>query len=88
MILLAWIASAVFAAPQTLVFRVLKHPEVEFYQCTSMRFFNDLLEGKGNGTSSSVLGLAPEDLERVYSCLFLVAVYAVPLAVIVVTYSQ
>ncbi len=116
MILLAWLAAGVFALPQTFVFRVLKHPEIDFYQCTSMGFFREVLgEGDGGGdnatsatnatsaasaasaanatnaTSSSsrtILGLGPDDLERVYSSIFLVAVYMVPLLVIVVTYAN
>ena len=43
MIVSAWLVSAVFALPQTLVFRVLKHPKIEFFQCTSMNFFRDLV---------------------------------------------
>ncbi len=139
MIMLAWLAAGVFALPQTFVFRVLKHPKIEFYQCTSMGFFSELMgiaprqqqqlnsseilsnstttastfvgniteedflvndtlitdeDDNLNGTSPSrppsatVLGLGPEDLERVYSSIFLVAVYMVPLLVIVVTYAN
>lgn len=106
MILLAWIAATLFALPQTLVFRVLKHPKIEFLQCTSMNFFSEVLErhygnngvsnnNNGNGTSNETeqspltfLGMDAADLEKAYSCVFLVAVYMVPLFVIVVTYAN
>ena len=113
MIVTAWLAAVVFALPQTLVFRVLKHPKIEFYQCTSMDFFRELMlipedtlvdpnfndtttttttnNTTTNGTSSSVttvMGLGPDDMEKIYSSIFLVAVYMVPLSVIVVTYAN
>ena len=42
MITSAWLISALCALPQTLVFRVLKHPQMEFYQCTTMQYFDNI----------------------------------------------
>ena len=83
MIVGAWIVSALFALPQTLVFRVLEHPSKEgFFQCTSMNFFDEVIV---NGTDSM---LTPVIAERIYNSIFLVAVYMVPLLVIVITYAN
>ena len=80
MITSAWIMSGLCAFPQTLVFRVLKHPEVEFYQCTSMKYFDDFLN---NGTM-----ISPNQAEKIYNSLFLMVVYTVPLCVIIITYAN
>ena len=80
MIGMAWFISALCAFPQTLVFRVLKHPEVEFYQCTSMNYFDGIFN------NSTVL--TPPQAEKIYNSLFLVVVYMVPLCVIIVTYAN
>lgn len=72
MLAAAWLASAALAAPQAVVFRVLRHPEKDsFLQCTSIDFF-------ANGGAA----------EKAYTGLFLTVVYAVPLLVIVVTYAN
>lgn len=42
MITSAWLISALCALPQTLVFRVLKHPQMDFYQCTTMQYFDNI----------------------------------------------
>lgn len=80
MITSAWIISAVFALPQTLVFRVLKHPQVEFFQCTTMNYFDDIFN---NATM-----LNPAQAAKIYNSLFLVVVYMVPLLVIIFTYAN
>ena len=43
MITSAWLISVLCALPQTLVFRVLNHPQMEFYQCTTMQYFDNIL---------------------------------------------
>ena len=66
------LVSALFALPQTLVFRVLKHPKIEFFQCTSMNFFRDLFNGSTTDESPNFYSLTPEMAEKMYSALFLV----------------
>ena len=68
----AWLVSALFALPHTLVFRVLKHPKIEFFQCTSMNFFRDLFNGSTTDESPNFYLLTPEMAEKMYSALFLV----------------
>jgi hypothetical protein len=72
----AWLLSALCALPQTLVFRVLKHPKIEFFQCTSMNFFRDLFNssvaGDGSEESPNFYSVTPEVAEKMYSSLFLV----------------
>lgn len=80
MITSAWIISALCALPQTLVFRVLKHPKVEFFQCTSMGYFDDIFN------NSTIVN--PQQAEKIYNSLFLVVVYMVPLCVIIITYAN
>ena len=77
MIASAWIVSAICALPQTLVFRVLKHPKIDFHQCTSMTFFSHLLNSSdtslgSNSSNSQSSYLTPEIAEKVYSSIFLV----------------
>ena len=79
MIIAAWIISALCALPQTLVFRVLKHPKAEFYQCTQLKFYEEIFD---NTTI-----ISPSQAETIYSSFFLLFVYAVPLVFIVVTYA-
>ena len=52
----AWLSAAMFAFPQTIVFRELSHPnDPSFKQCTTIGFFNELLQrtpSNNNDTSS------------------------------------
>ena len=80
MITAAWIISALCALPQTLVFRVKRHPQVEFYQCTQMGYFEDIFD-------NSTTIISPIQAETIYNSFFLLFVYAVPLVFIVVTYA-
>ena len=41
--ILAWVVTLIFTIPQAILFRVMKHPEKDFYQCTTYNFFEDLL---------------------------------------------
>ena len=101
----AWITAAVFAFPQTIVWRELAHPHYpNFKQCTTIGFFDSLLrlsqtsDPTKNLTAISINEtdttknetveyiMSPMIAEKLYSSLFLFAVYMVPLSVIVVTY--
>ena len=61
----------------------MKHPQVEFYQCTSMNYFDDVFSK--NATETFVTS---EQAEKMYSMLFLVVVYVIPLSVIIITYAN
>ena len=41
MVILAWLLTLVFTSPQAIIFRVLRHPMAEFYQCTTWGFFEN-----------------------------------------------
>ena len=101
----AWITAAVFAFPQTIVWRELSHPHYpNFKQCTTIGFFDSLLrlsqtsDPTKNLTVTSINEtdttknetieyiMSPMIAEKLYSSLFLFAVYMVPLSVIVITY--
>ena len=95
----AWITAAVFAFPQTIVWRELAHPHYpNFKQCTTIGFFDSLL--RLSQTSDPTKNLTAisinetdttknETIEYIMSPMIaekLFAVYMVPLSVIVVTY--
>lgn len=42
MVIAAWILTLIYSSPQAIIFRVLKHPEKDFYQCTTFNFFESL----------------------------------------------
>ena len=42
MVIVAWLLTIIAASPQAIIFRVLKHPVKEFYQCTTFNFFESL----------------------------------------------
>ena len=39
MVITAWLLTVISASPQAVIFRVLKHPDTEFYQCTTVNYF-------------------------------------------------
>ena len=41
MVIVAWLLTLVFTSPQAVIFRVLRHPMAEFYQCTTWGFFEN-----------------------------------------------
>ena len=42
MVIFAWLLTLLFTFPQAIIFRVLRHPMAEFYQCTTWDFFENL----------------------------------------------
>ena len=48
MVVLAWLLTLIFSWPQAVIFRVLKHPKKDFYQCTTFKFFENLAEDMGD----------------------------------------
>ena len=42
MVIGAWLTTLLFSLPQAVIFRVLRHPLVEFYQCTTWGYFENL----------------------------------------------
>ena len=90
MVILAWAITILFTIPQAIIFRVMKHPEKEFYQCTTFNFFEDLSTAVvvGNQTQLLCAGLTPLEWEDLYHTIFNCQVFFVPLIAIVASYAQ
>ena len=74
MVLAAWLATLISVTPQAVIFRVLKHPESDFYQCTTEDFFESLSTEKVlvNNVTSYYLpgGLTPKQAGDLYHTIF------------------
>ena len=90
MVITAWVLTIFFTIPQAIIFRVMKHPDKNFYQCTTINFFEDLCsEVKvGNHTEKLLLGLTPVVWADIYHTIFNCQVFFVPLIAIVASYTQ
>ena len=93
MVFTAYIATLISASPQTVIFRVLKHPEKEFYQCTTFDFFEDLssyvqIGNDPNNTELLLHGLTPVQCEDLYHTIFNIEVFFGPLCAIVASYAK
>ena len=88
MVTMSWVISIILALPQAFMFRKLKHPEIEFYQCTTTMAIEDssyevLVDGE---KIFLFLGFDPETIYRFYHLSFLFFVFFLPLSVIIVNY--
>lgn len=73
MLAFAWIISAICSAPQSVVFRVQKHPQYEnFTQCVTFLFFTES---------------RPEQ-RMAYNIFCMLGMYVVPLVIIIFAYSR
>ena len=95
MVLGSWIFTIICSSPQAIIFRVLKHPTKEFYQCTTINFFEDLSDevvttspDGGNSTHLYLLGLGPESWNRLYHVLFNCEIFFIPLIIILISYAK
>ena len=90
MVLLAWFLTLVFTTPQAIIFRVMKHPVKDFYQCTTYNFFEDLASPVIVGSSTQLLwiGLTPVQWADLYHTLFNCQVFFVPLIAIITSYIK
>ena len=85
MVAVAWILTIVFASPQAIIFRVLKHPVKDFYQCTTVDFFENLV---GNKTEGLLVGLTPVQLADLYHTIFNSEIFFIPLIIIITSYCK
>ena len=90
MVISAWILTLVFAAPQAIIFRVLKHPDKDFYQCTTYNFFESLSTPVevGSITQLLLLGLTPKQWADLYHTIFNCEIFFIPLIIIVASYVK
>ena len=88
--ILAWVVTLIFTIPQAIIFRVMKHPEKEFYQCTTYNFFEDLSTPVmvGNTTQLLLAGLTPVQWADLYHTVFNCQVFTAPLVAICASYAN
>jgi len=90
MVATAWTLTIIFSSPQAVIFRLLKHPAKEFYQCTTINFFENLsdLVKEGNSTELRLYGLTPDQWEDTYHTVFNSQIFFIPLVIIVASYVK
>ena len=90
MVFTAYLYTMILASPQAVIFRVLKHPEKEFYQCTTFNFFENLSTRvtTGNQTQLVLLGLSPVQCADLYHTIFNCEVFFGPVIIIVASYAK
>ena len=90
MVLISWLATIVFTLPQAIIFRVLRHPENDFYQCTTYNFFEEFSTPfiEGNITKLYLAGLTPVQCGDLYHTIFNCQVFFAPVIAIVVSYTK
>lgn len=91
MVILAWLLTLVFTSPQAIIFRVLRHPMAEFYQCTTWGFFENFATEVTYGNQTRLLlpgGLTPVQAADLYHTLFNCEIFFVPVIALVVSYSK
>ena len=86
----AWILTIVFASPQAIIFRVLKHPVKDFYQCTTIGFFENLSSSVtvGNKTEDQLVGLTPDQWADLYHTAVNSEIFFIPLIIIITSYCK
>ena len=90
MVILSWLATFIFTLPQAIIFRVIKHPEKDFYQCTTYNFFEELSSPVqiGNTTQLYLASLTPVQWADLYHTIFNCEVFFAPVIAIVASYTK
>ena len=95
MVIVSWLLTIIFSCPQAVIFRVLKHPAKEFYQCTTINFFEDLSEmvvmTSANGTNTTelaLMGMTPDTWHNIYHTFVNCEIFFMPLIIIVISYAR
>ena len=92
MVLSSWLITILCSSPQAIMFRVLKHPTKDFYQCTTIDFFEDLAEERvnteTNRTEHFLLGINTESWHSMYHCLVNTEILFLPLTLIIISYCK
>ena len=72
------------------MFRVVKHPHRDFYQCTSHLVFemNSDVVLSGDKPTFLFFGMDPQILYKIYNFYFLFFVYFFPLFCILISYAS
>ena len=92
MVASSWVFTLVCASPQAIIFRVLKHPTKEFYQCTTIDFFEDLAEKhfdpSTNKTDYILGGINTEAWHTIYHTFINTQIFFLPLLIIIISYIK
>ena len=92
MVVGSWVFTLLCAAPQAVIFRVLKHPTKDFYQCTTIDFFEDLAEKrlnlKTNQTEYILGGIDTEAWHTIYHTVINTQIFFLPLLIIIISYIK
>ena len=92
MVLCSWLLTIICSSPQAIMFRVLKHPTKEFYQCTTIDFFENLAEEKvnmeTNRTEHFLLGINTESWHSIYHCMVNTEILFLPFLIILISYCK
>ena len=93
MVVLAWVLTMLFSCPQAIIFSVQKHPNKDFYQCTTENFFENLstpvLENNNNNNTKLVMGgLTPKQWGDLYHTLFNAEIFFIPFIIISASYVK
>ena len=88
MVLFSWVVSLVLSSPQALMFRKMKHPHLEFYQCTTNMVIENISTVVMDGAKATYFffGIDSDTVYMIYHLSFLVFVYFLPLCCLLVSY--
>ena len=89
MVVISWVISILLSLPQAIMFRKMKHPLVEFYQCTTLNVVEDfatktVVDGE---TKFTLLGVDSDTIYSLYHFSFPFFVFFFPLGCLIVNYS-
>ena len=89
MVVISWTLSLLLSLPQAFMFRKLKHPAVEFYQCTTdmvVEEFSEQVVVAGE-TQFRLLGVDSDTVYSIYHFSFPFFVFFFPLACLIFNYG-
>ena len=89
MVVVSWALSLLLSLPQAFMFRKLKHPVVEFYQCTTdmvVEEFSEQILVAGE-TKFSLFGVDSDIVYTIYHFSFPFFVFFFPLACLIINYG-
>ena len=90
MVFCSWMVSGVLSCPQAILFRKVKHPKMDFYQCTPIMFLETYshIVIKDNRISFSFYGIDPKIIYTFYHFSFLFFVYFLPLTIMIISFTS
>ena len=89
MVCISWVVSILLSFPQAMMFRKLKHPYLEYHQCTQkmvIESYSDIVVENGH-EKYKFYGIDPSILYQLYSGSFLFFVYFFPLFCLIISYT-